>query len=66
MVYLIDLGTCYKIGITNNLKKAELLVIDNVDDIIGDQKVENYLSGILDERFSLSQLINVTTFSASL
>ena len=21
MVYLIDLGTCYKIGITNNLKK---------------------------------------------
>jgi hypothetical protein len=21
MVYLIDLGTCYKIGVTNNLKK---------------------------------------------
>lgn len=47
--------------ITNNLKKAELLVIDNVDDIIGDQKVENYLAGILDERFSAKHSVIYTS-----
>lgn len=40
------------INLTKILKTTKLLVIDNIEQIIDDLKVENYLANILDERFS--------------
>ena len=47
--------------LNHDLLNSELLVIDDVDLILGDEKIEKYLGGILDERYKAEKSVIYTS-----